>query len=338
MEKGKESEFPEGRGGLESATRILMKGSGIRVADSDDRGFPLKISLHRYMKLHVHGFWGGFIEQTDADHVGFFIELFKMVFQENIEIEHDVNHSDILLESIFSESTKLFDKTWKYTFLFSGESRLNQYASHYDCVLWGEHTHKNIVNVPLFVCYLYCNQFLEKMYSTPTIQNEIPKKNICAIITNPAGEERNYFLEKLEKKIHIEYLGRYKNNSPMLHAPYNSYEFRNHIKDYKFIVSMENSRYDTYITEKITHGFLAHTVPIYWGSLNITDYFNRDRFINIESVDDEYIDEKINKIIEMCNDDNEYLKMISQPVFKDNTFIRSMETIATDIQSIIFKY
>jgi hypothetical protein len=26
MEKGKESEFPEGRGGLESAKRILMKG------------------------------------------------------------------------------------------------------------------------------------------------------------------------------------------------------------------------------------------------------------------------------------------------------------------------
>jgi hypothetical protein len=32
MEKGKESEFPEGRGG--------GKGSRIRFADSDDRGFP----------------------------------------------------------------------------------------------------------------------------------------------------------------------------------------------------------------------------------------------------------------------------------------------------------
>jgi len=32
IEKGKESEFPEGRGG--------GKGSGIRNADSDDRGVP----------------------------------------------------------------------------------------------------------------------------------------------------------------------------------------------------------------------------------------------------------------------------------------------------------
>jgi GDP-L-fucose synthase len=40
MEKCKELEFPEGRGGLESASRILMKGSGIRFADSDDRMVP----------------------------------------------------------------------------------------------------------------------------------------------------------------------------------------------------------------------------------------------------------------------------------------------------------
>jgi hypothetical protein len=34
MEKGKESEFPEGR-----------EGSGIREADSDDRGVPLELSF-----------------------------------------------------------------------------------------------------------------------------------------------------------------------------------------------------------------------------------------------------------------------------------------------------
>jgi hypothetical protein len=43
---GKELEFPEGRGGLESASRILMKGSGIRFTDSDDREVPpTKIDL-----------------------------------------------------------------------------------------------------------------------------------------------------------------------------------------------------------------------------------------------------------------------------------------------------
>jgi hypothetical protein len=39
MEKGKESEFPEGRGGLESASRILMKGLEI-LRISEEPGVP----------------------------------------------------------------------------------------------------------------------------------------------------------------------------------------------------------------------------------------------------------------------------------------------------------
>jgi hypothetical protein len=42
MIKDKALEFPEVPGGLESASRILMKGSVIRFADSDDRGVPPK--------------------------------------------------------------------------------------------------------------------------------------------------------------------------------------------------------------------------------------------------------------------------------------------------------
>jgi len=48
MRKGKELEFHEGPGGLESASRILMKGSRIREADSDDRGFPLDKQRDRH--------------------------------------------------------------------------------------------------------------------------------------------------------------------------------------------------------------------------------------------------------------------------------------------------
>jgi hypothetical protein len=49
MEKGKESEFPEGR--VMEIRRISEgflkgKGSGIREADSDDRGFPLNLILY----------------------------------------------------------------------------------------------------------------------------------------------------------------------------------------------------------------------------------------------------------------------------------------------------
>ena len=122
---------------------------------------------------------------------------------------------------------------------------------------------------------------------------QFPKKNICVVISNPGGYERNYFLDKLEQKIHIDYLGNYKNNSSRLDYVYNTEEFRNKIKEYKFIVTMENSSGDTYITEKITHGFLCGNIPIYWGSPRVTDYFNEDRFVNIKSIDDDYLFKKV---------------------------------------------
>jgi hypothetical protein len=63
---------------------------------------------------------------------------------------------------------------------------------------------------------------------------------------------------------------------------------------------MENAREDTYITEKITHGFVSGNIPIYWGSLRVTDYFNADRFINVENVDDETVFQVSQKIQYLC--------------------------------------
>ena len=71
------------------------------------------------MKLFVYGFWSGFIEKTNPVNITFFIDLLKNVFNEEIELG-DINESDILLETIFEKKTRLFDKQWKYSFLFSG--------------------------------------------------------------------------------------------------------------------------------------------------------------------------------------------------------------------------
>ena len=44
----------------------------------------------------------------------------------------------------------------------------------------------------------------------------------------------------------------------------------------KFIVSMENTKYETGITEKIVHGMLADTIPVDWGSPRVNEYFNKE--------------------------------------------------------------
>jgi len=174
---------------------------------------------------------------------------------------------------------------------------------------------------------------LESNIQNTLTTTTIPSKNICAIISNPNGEFRNIFIEKLESNIKIDFAGEYKNNIKIIEAQYNTKEFRDKISNYKFILSLENSQDDTYITEKITHGFLANTIPIYWGSPRINDYFNSERFININSNDD--IDAVIKKIVELINNPTEYLNMVNKPVYKNNKNQRTIGDIVKDIRNLI---
>jgi hypothetical protein len=286
------------------------------------------------MKLFVYGFWSGFIERTNPTDISFFINLFQKIFDaEHIELGN-FEESDILLETIFESSTHLYAKKWKYSFLFSGESRLNGWYKDYTCVLYGEKNHDNIINVPLFIPMLYCSNRLDKINENKNIVN-VPKKNICAILSNPCGNERNCFLNELEKQIHIDYGGSYKNNIPKVEYQYNTQEFIDFVSQYKFLVSMENSRGETYITEKILHGFNSGNIPVYWGSANVGDYFNEERFINLSDISK--IHDIINKIIEIANDDNKYLEIVNKTVYKNNRLERNIDSIVNDIKNLLFE-
>lgn len=60
------------------------------------------------------------------------------------------------------------------------------------------------------------------------------------------------------------------------------------LKDYMFSVVVENSQQDDYFTEKLIDVIATGTVPIYWGTDSINDYFND--IITFQDMDDlEYI-------------------------------------------------
>lgn len=52
---------------------------------------------------------------------------------------------------------------------------------------------------------------------------------------------------------------------------------------YMFSVVIENDKYKSYFTEKITDCFATGTIPIYWGTQDIGDYFNHDGIIKLDS-------------------------------------------------------
>jgi hypothetical protein len=49
-----------------------------------------------------------------------------------------------------------------------------------------------------------------------------------------------------------------------------------------FSIIIENGNYDSYYTEKITDCFATGTVPVYWGTPDIGNYFNNDGIIVLD--------------------------------------------------------
>ena len=285
------------------------------------------------MKIFFNGWFSGFLDKTNPGlHVTFFLELFKLVYNENCEIGN-VDDSNILCEfDMLLDCAGSFvkNKKWKHTYLFNGESSMRCNPDHYDVVLWGERNHKNVVNVPLFVPYIYCNNFYSKLIETKQTVS-VPQNDVCVIISNPLGEMRNRFIDALENNFTVTYAGSYKNNiGGNIPYAYNTPEFLKFVSKFKFIISMENSRNDTYITEKIIHGLLANTIPVYWGSIRVFDYFNKDRILCLENIND-----TVQSMKELTNNTNHWLQMVNSPIFENNSFERTICTIANDIRCLI---
>ena len=55
-----------------------------------------------------------------------------------------------------------------------------------------------------------------------------------------------------------------------------------YLNDYRFQIVVENDKYETYFTEKLTDCFATGTIPIYWGAPDIGKYFNTDGMILID--------------------------------------------------------
>jgi hypothetical protein len=289
------------------------------------------------MKIYFNGWYSGFLDKTNPVHVGFFIDLFTRVYNEQCEIG-SLDESEVLCEFdmlLSCSGTLINNKKWKQTYLFNGESTMKCNSNLYDVVLWGERNYKNVVNVPLFVPYIYANNFVDKLTENKSIVS-VPQKDVCVIITNPGGGVRNMFLNELDKNFNVVYAGAYKNNiGQNIPFAYNTPEFLNFICQFKFIISMENSRNDTYITEKIIHGLLTNTVPVYWGSTRVFDYFNNERILCLE--DETSINNTINLMKDICNNNDKWLEKVNQPNFVNNKLQRTIDDIAKDIRCLINK-
>jgi len=285
------------------------------------------------MYVYINGFWGGFCERANGVHYGIFETILKSVFNTPIHITSNPNDADILLESHFA-SPKIFYKEWKYSIFFTGEgveSKKLENSEKYTVVLGCQDTGRNFVSLPLYVAYDYCTP---SSYPLPTV---VPHKGICSIISsNIPGAYRYDFLDLLEEQqIPIDNAGAYKNTiAHKVEGNYYSRPILDFQSGYRMVLALENAKLDNYITEKIVNPFRAGTIPVYYGSDKICEYFNKDRFVIVDQKNPE---EAIAEMKRLLTDDIYWLEKVKTPIFKKTTD-EILQTIILDMSHIISQY
>ncbi len=90
---------------------------------------------------------------------------------------------------------------------------------------------------------------------------------------------------------------------------------REFVRNYKFTIAFENSSASGYSTEKLFETFRSGSIPIYWGNPDIDKYVDSRSFINCH--DYHNFEEVVDRVIELDNNPDQYMEMLSTPPMND---------------------
>jgi hypothetical protein len=273
------------------------------------------MSTEKYYVL-PYNWWPGFDNKTDANHIGFYEMLLSKTKLRNFEITYDINIANVLLEAGNPNEDIHKFKKWTYKINFIGEPALPQ-SEKYDIVLTGINHIKNVVDLPLSVAYIHCNNFLPYLLNRPKF-TKVPGNFCSFIVSNPKCQVRNNLFYIINNYKKVNSMGDFANNvGYKISYPYWSQDFFNVLGSHKFMICCENTKMETYTTEKIVNPYLSGTIPIYWGSHNIKNIFNPDSMLFLEDESEESFNKLIQKVIELDNDDEKFLEFINRPIFTE---------------------
>lgn len=270
------------------------------ISNSDD--VKKNMSDKKTIKIDFVDFWPDFKKEDN-----FFINILNKHY--NVEI---CDKPDYLFCSSFGHEHHKYRDAVKIH--FTGENvvpdfNLYDYAMGFHYMEFED----RYIRLPLYALY---DTVIEKSVKKHEFDDAyyLGKKGFTAsVVSNPDGAEaRDAIIDAIDNYKKVDNGGRYRNNvgGPVA----DKFEF---IKDYKFVLAIENSMQHGYTTEKILEAFSAGGVPVYWGSPDIKKEFNPDSFIYAGDFDS--YEALAQRIKEIDQDDNKYLSMVKAPMILEDS-------------------
>ena len=257
------------------------------------------------------GRWGDLILNILLKHLGYNSIIYKNTLDCNF----------VVSSHFFNDENKWNNKPKPYVY-WSGESYTPKSNIHETMNLYILTVLEKSINAIYIPFFVFSNHLFKK-------RKYVNKKRpflIAYCYTNKVHERErlfNAFVERTNTDI-CHSLGRCYGNYPQTNrrVPENwkSEKLIDSYKNYTFVLAMENKCKSGYVTEKIVNAFYSGSIPIYWGSSNINEFFNRDAFINVNDFNS--FSECIDYVLSL--NDVQIQEMTSVPFLKENNDIINM--------------
>lgn len=273
------------------------------------------------LKIYFADFWSNFQFKDN-----YFYHLLNTYY----DVEVTPNNPNVLFHSndyFKKEEYKKFEKTKKI--FFTGENVVPNLENSNYSFSFSKNLGPNNYRLPLWVLFIDWfnsekSQLRDPSYLIPVKKLTSTNKPLvrlkpffCSFIASKPLGKRVDFVPKLNdiKKVHS--LGRLYSNSYLKATGRGDQKNKlNYMKLFRFNIAFENSISDGYVTEKILHSFFARSIPIYWGSEEVTSDFNPNAFINYSDYKSD--DELIHDVIAINNNKERYYSFLEEPIFKNN--------------------
>lgn len=252
------------------------------------------------IKINFEDFWPGF-DKTNNYFYNLLVQKYKVRIDEN---------PDLLFYSCYNKNYLKYNCT---RIFYTAENMRPDFTACDYAFSFDYNTKKNHFRLPLYSMYVELLGWLDQL---ETVLSRAEAVNIwraktkfcCMVVSNPNSPKRLEFFKTLSQVKPVDSGGSVLNN--VGGKVDNKADF---IKDYKFVISFENSAYDGYTTEKILEPIHAGCIPIYWGNPSVNLDFNAGRFIDYNSFASEK--ELIDTLLKIDQNEELAIAMLMQPTF-----------------------
>lgn len=255
--------------------------------------------------------------------------IFINSIRERFEVESVDDSPDLLIYSVFGENHKQVNAKTKL--LFSPENSFPDFSA---CDYAISTVRINLPGRTLYVP-LALDELAEPLIPLHSIDENLFHRSFCCFIysqdnVGQGAITRTSFAQRLMQYKYVECPGKVLHNKdiPELSGRFEKDWRKSKIKyisRFKFVIAFENSDNIGYITEKLTHAYVANTVPIYWGSTADVSPFPKESMIC--AADYPTLDALIEKIKEVDNDPEQYMKILrANPLYNPN-FVEQSELL-----------